>query len=66
MGEATSHRLAREGRKVALVDIDETGARRVANQIDNAGGVAIPVKSRLVELSIQTSANALTRLQPRS
>lgn len=43
MGEATARRLAREGRKVALVDIDAAGAKRVAAEITGAGGEALAV-----------------------
>jgi len=45
MGEATSLRLARDGHKVAIVDIDEAGAQRVAGLIGKAGGKAIAVKA---------------------
>jgi NAD(P)-dependent dehydrogenase (short-subunit alcohol dehydrogenase family) len=43
MGEATARRLAREGRKVAVLDIDTTGAQRVAAQIATDGGEALAV-----------------------
>lgn len=43
MGEATAHRLAREGRRVALVDIDAAGAHRVAAEIASGGGQALAV-----------------------
>lgn len=43
MGKATSLRLAREGRAVAVLDIDEPGARAVADEIITAGGNAIAV-----------------------
>jgi 2-hydroxycyclohexanecarboxyl-CoA dehydrogenase len=43
MGEATARRLAREGRKVALVDIDAAGAERVAEEIGRDGGEALAV-----------------------
>ncbi len=45
MGEATSLRLARDGHKVAIVDIDEAGAQRVAGLIGKAGGKAIAIKA---------------------
>jgi NAD(P)-dependent dehydrogenase (short-subunit alcohol dehydrogenase family) len=41
MGKATALRLAREGRSVGVLDIDEAGAGRVAEQIVKAGGKAI-------------------------
>lgn len=37
IGEATARKLAAEGAKVAVVDIDETSARRVASSIDPSG-----------------------------
>lgn len=43
MGKATSLRLAREGRAVAVLDIDEPGARAVADEIAAAGGKALAV-----------------------
>jgi 2-hydroxycyclohexanecarboxyl-CoA dehydrogenase len=43
MGEATARRLAREGRRVALVDIDAAGAHRVAAEIASGGGQALAV-----------------------
>ena len=45
MGKATSLRLAREGCRVAIVDIDEAGAQRVAGQIGKAGGTALAVEA---------------------
>ena len=45
MGRATSLRLAREGRRVAVVDIDGEGAERVAQEITAAGGTALAVKA---------------------
>lgn len=43
MGKATSLRLSREGRAVAVLDIDEPGARAVADEIAASGGKAIAV-----------------------
>ena len=45
MGMATSLRLAREGRRVAIVDIDGEGAERVAQKIIRAGGEALGVRA---------------------
>lgn len=45
MGKATSLRLAREGRAVAVLDIDEQGACAVADEIAAAGGKALAVKA---------------------
>lgn len=43
MGKATSLRLAREGRAVAVLDIDESATRAVADEITAAGGKALAV-----------------------
>lgn len=45
MGKATSLRLAREGRAVAVVDIDGDGAKAVARDITAGGGKALAVKA---------------------
>jgi NAD(P)-dependent dehydrogenase (short-subunit alcohol dehydrogenase family) len=43
MGEATCHRLARDGKLVAVLDIDAANAVRVAREITEAGGKAMAV-----------------------
>ena len=43
MGKAISQRLAREGRAVAVLDINREGAEAVARTINDAGGRAIAV-----------------------
>jgi 2-hydroxycyclohexanecarboxyl-CoA dehydrogenase len=45
MGRATALRFAREGRKVAVVDIDGDGAQRVVQEIAQAGGKSLAVKA---------------------
>ena len=60
MGEATSLRLAREGRRVAIVDIDDAGARRVAQQITDLGGKAIAVTADIADKAqIATALSAV-------
>jgi NAD(P)-dependent dehydrogenase (short-subunit alcohol dehydrogenase family) len=44
-GKATSILFAKEGAKVAVVDYNEDGARKTAEEIKNAGGEAIYVKA---------------------
>jgi 3-oxoacyl-[acyl-carrier protein] reductase len=43
IGRSISLRLAAEGAKVGVLDIDEAGAVRVADEIKAAGGEAIPI-----------------------
>jgi len=43
IGRATALLLAREGAAVAVVDLDEAGAQAVAQEIVDAGGLAIAV-----------------------
>lgn len=43
MGEATSHRFARDGMAVGVLDIDGAAAARVAQAIRDAGGRAVAV-----------------------
>ena len=47
IGEATAKRLAQEGAAVAVVDLNEEGARRVAEEIRKAGGVAEAHKANI-------------------
>ena len=56
MGEATARRLAREGRRVALVDIDAAGAERVAAEIRRDGGEALAAVADISERAAIDSA----------
>lgn len=47
MGRAGAVRFAREGAQVAVVDVDEAGARAVADEIGRAGGNAHPIAGDL-------------------
>ncbi|HLX38494.1 MAG TPA: SDR family NAD(P)-dependent oxidoreductase, partial [Candidatus Binataceae bacterium] len=47
IGEATAKRLAAEGAAVAVVDLNEDGARRVAEEIRKAGGRAEALKANI-------------------
>jgi meso-butanediol dehydrogenase/(S,S)-butanediol dehydrogenase/diacetyl reductase len=47
IGEATAKRLAQEGAAIAVVDLNEEGARRVAEEIRRAGGKAEAFKANI-------------------
>jgi meso-butanediol dehydrogenase/(S,S)-butanediol dehydrogenase/diacetyl reductase len=47
IGEATAKRLAAEGAAVVIVDLNEEGARRVAEEIRAAGGKAEALKANI-------------------
>lgn len=47
IGEATAKRLAAEGAAVAVVDLNEEGAQRVAAEIRKAGGKAEALKANI-------------------
>ncbi len=51
IGEATAKRLASEGAAVAVVDLNEEGARRVAGEIRSAGGKAEALKANIANPS---------------
>src|SRR5262249_57237682 len=58
IGEAACRRLAAEGGRVVVVDIDETGAQRVAGEIGGSAfraDVANPVQSEaMIEHAVET------------
>jgi NAD(P)-dependent dehydrogenase (short-subunit alcohol dehydrogenase family) len=56
IGEACAKRLAAEGARVIVADIDESGAARVAGEITAAGGTALALR---VDLADQASIIAL-------
>jgi meso-butanediol dehydrogenase / (S,S)-butanediol dehydrogenase / diacetyl reductase len=47
IGEATAKRLATEGAKVIVVDLNEEGATRVAGEIRSAGGTAEALRANV-------------------
>jgi 3-oxoacyl-[acyl-carrier protein] reductase len=49
IGEAIAHRLAREGAKIAVVDLDGARAEAVANDIKAAGGEAIGLTANVAD-----------------
>jgi len=51
IGRAICRRLAAEGARVAVLDVDEEGARRVADEITAAGGEAIGVGCDVLDLA---------------
>jgi len=49
IGEATAKRLAVDGARVVVADVDEAGGRRVADQIVAAGGTAVFVAANVAD-----------------
>jgi len=49
IGEATGRRFAREGALVAVNDVDAAGARKVAGEIQGAGGTAMAVSADVTQ-----------------
>ncbi len=49
MGEASCHRLAREGKAVAVLDINSASAEKVAHAIAAAGGSAMAVTADITQ-----------------
>jgi sorbitol-6-phosphate 2-dehydrogenase len=56
LGEALSHRLAREGCSVVVADIKEEAARATAEAVVSSGGRAVPVKT---DVSVENDVRAL-------
>jgi 3-oxoacyl-[acyl-carrier protein] reductase len=56
MGRATAHLFADEGARVAVVDREEAGVKRVVAEIEAAGGVAL---GRTVDVSDTAALDAL-------
>jgi len=50
MGEATAIRLARDGKRVAVLDIDAGNAERVAGSIRDAGGEALALTADITNI----------------
>lgn len=59
IGAAASERLAREGAKVVVGDINEAGAKAVVERISAAGGIAI---AQPFDLADEASTNALIQV----
>jgi NAD(P)-dependent dehydrogenase (short-subunit alcohol dehydrogenase family) len=51
IGRAICLRYGREGARVAVLDIDAPGAARVAGEVTEAGGVAIPITCDVTDLA---------------
>jgi 2-hydroxycyclohexanecarboxyl-CoA dehydrogenase len=58
IGRAIAERLAAEGAKVAIADIQEEAARTTAAEIQASGGIALAVKLDVTSLDSATSAVA--------
>lgn len=61
MGRATSLRLARDGRKVAVLDIVADAARAVAAEITASGGTAIALTADIADRPLLDAAIATAR-----
>lgn len=61
MGEATAKRLAADGMAVGVLDIDAANARRVAEEIDAAGGRALPLEADIAQRQKIVSAASSLR-----
>ena len=59
IGRASARRLAAEGAAVAIGDLDEPGAQRVASEIEAAGGRALAIRT---DVSEEVDFEALIRL----
>jgi meso-butanediol dehydrogenase/(S,S)-butanediol dehydrogenase/diacetyl reductase len=67
IGEATAKRLAAEGASVAVVDLNEDGAKRVVDEIRKAGGKAESFKANIampeqVEAMVKFATDKFGRL----
>src|SRR5262247_4041478 len=54
IGAATAQRLAADGARVALADLDVNGCEQVAQQITAAGSEALPLKCDVSDVDIVT------------
>jgi 2-hydroxycyclohexanecarboxyl-CoA dehydrogenase len=62
IGRGIVHRLAQEGAKVAVADINEGGAAKTAAEISSAGGIACAVKLDVTSLKdAMAAAEAVER-----
>ncbi len=65
LGEAISHRLAAEGAAVAVADVDEEGAARVAAAITDEGGRAAAVPCNVTRTAdVEAAVRAAAELGP--
>lgn len=60
IGRVTAERLAGEGAKIAIVDLDLDGARSVASRIEASGGEAIALRADVsIEGDVRTAIEAV-------
>ena len=52
IGAATAKRLAEEGAKVTLADLDEEGCAQVAKEIESLGSEALPIRCDVSDASL--------------
>ena len=55
LGKAIAQRLAKEGARVALADLDETGVKSVADALTNTGAEAFGMR---VDVAVENSVSA--------
>lgn len=56
IGRACARRLAEDGMKVGILDIDIEGCRRVVSEIEAAGGQAVPLQASIADRPAVTAA----------
>jgi NAD(P)-dependent dehydrogenase (short-subunit alcohol dehydrogenase family) len=59
IGEAVAERCAAQGASVGVLDIDSDGARRVASDIAEAGGRALPIEASVADPEAVAAAVAV-------
>jgi meso-butanediol dehydrogenase / (S,S)-butanediol dehydrogenase / diacetyl reductase len=62
MGRATALLFAREGAKVAAIDIDEEAAAQTATQIERNGGKAVAIRA---DVSVEADAKQMVETAAR-
>ncbi len=56
IGAATALRMAEEGARVTLADIDEEGCKQVAAELDRVGSEGLPIQCNVADSAMVTAA----------